>query len=71
MAMNSKLLWVLTVLLLASVHLAEAQQPKKVPRIALLAFGTSEADRPRQQPFLQGLRDLGWIEGQNISIERR
>jgi len=53
------------------MHLAEAQQPKKVPRIALLAFGTSEADRPREQPFLQGLRDLGWIEGQNISIERR
>ena len=69
--MNRTLLWLLTVLFLASMHLAEAQQPKKVPRIALLAFGTSEADRPRQQPFLQGLRDLGWIEGQNISIERR
>jgi ABC-type uncharacterized transport system substrate-binding protein len=57
--------------LLAVAVIAEAQQPKKVPRIALLAFGTSEADRPREQPFLQGLRDLGWIEGQNISIERR
>jgi putative ABC transport system substrate-binding protein len=50
---------------------AQAQQPKKVPRIGLLAFGTSEGDRPRQQPFLEGLRDLGWIEGQNIAIERR
>ena len=59
------------VVLLAVAVIAEAQQPKKVPRIALLAFGTSEADRPREQPFLQGLRDLGWIEGQNISIERR
>jgi putative ABC transport system substrate-binding protein len=69
--MNRNVLWLLTVLVLASIHLAEAQQQKKVPRIALLAFGTFEADRPRQQPFLQGLRDLGWIEGQNISIERR
>ena len=68
--MNRKL-WLLAVLLLASFNLVEAQQPKKTPRIALLAFGTSEADRPRQQAFLQGLRDLGWIEGQNISIERR
>jgi ABC-type uncharacterized transport system substrate-binding protein len=58
-------------LALASVRVADAQQPKKVPQIGLLAFGTSEADRPRQQSFLQGLRDLGWIEGQNIAIERR
>ncbi|HEX2930873.1 MAG TPA: ABC transporter substrate-binding protein [Candidatus Binatia bacterium] len=60
------------VLLLASAHLAEAQQqPKKIPRIALVAFGTSEADNPRQKVFLQSLRDLGWIEQQDISIERR
>jgi ABC-type uncharacterized transport system substrate-binding protein len=63
-------LWLLTVFLLASVHFAEAQ-PKKTPRIGLLSFATSEADRPREQPFLEGLRDLGWIEGQNIAIERR
>jgi hypothetical protein len=44
--MNIKLLWLLTVFLLASMHFAEAQQQKKVRRIALLAFGTSEADRP-------------------------
>src|SRR6266498_2000749 len=59
------------VVLLAVAVIAEAQQPKKVSRIGLLNFGTSEADRPSQQPFLQGLRDLGWIEGQNIAIERR
>ena len=60
------------VLLFASAHLAEAQQqPKKIPRIALVAFGTSEADNPRQKVFLQSLRDLGWIEQQDISIERR
>src|SRR5215831_10327981 len=48
---------------------AEAQQPKKIPRIGLLNFGPAE-DYRRQQPFLAGLRDLGWVEGQNIAIER-
>ena len=53
---------------LASVY-AEAQQRIKVPRIGLLAFAATDA--VRQKPFLQGLRDLGWIEGQNITIEHR
>jgi putative ABC transport system substrate-binding protein len=65
------LVYALPVLILAIIHLAESQEPKKIPRIGLIAFGTAEADRPRQQSFLEGLRDLGWIEGQNISIERR
>ena len=59
------------VVLLAVAVIAEAQQPKKVPRIGWINFGTSETDRRGQQPFLEGLRDLGWIEGQNIAIERR
>ena len=58
-------------MLLAPCFPVDAQQPKKVPRIGLLAYGASEGDRLRQQPFLEGLRDLGWIEGQNIAIERR
>ena len=54
---------VLSILVLLAVAvIAEAQHPK-VPQIGLLDFGTSEADRERQQPFLEGLRDLGWIEG--------
>jgi putative ABC transport system substrate-binding protein len=65
------LLYALPALILATIHLAEAQQTRKIPRIGLLNFGTAEVDRPGQQPFLQGLHDLGWIEGQNIAIERR
>ncbi len=53
--------------ILACVHLAEAQQPKKVPRIGWLMVNTS----PRSEAFRQGLRDLGYIEGQNIVIEMR
>ncbi len=49
--------------------LAEAQQPKKLPRIGWLAYGSPKADHG--QPFMEGLRSLGWIEGKNIIIERR
>jgi putative tryptophan/tyrosine transport system substrate-binding protein len=70
--MRAKILvYALLALIVATVHLAEAQKPKKVPRIGLIAFRASAADRPSQQPFLEGLRDLGWVEGQNIAIERR
>jgi putative tryptophan/tyrosine transport system substrate-binding protein len=50
---------------------AEAQQAKKVFRIGWLASGFSSAKQPRYEAFRQGLRDLGYIEGQNIVIERR
>ena len=55
-------------LLAASLH-AEAQQAGKVYRIGYLHFraGPSATD----EAFLQGLRDLGWIEGQNFAIEYR
>jgi hypothetical protein len=46
---------------------AEAQQSGKIPRIGYLHFraGPSVTD----EAFFQALRDLGWIEGQNIAIE--
>jgi putative ABC transport system substrate-binding protein len=53
---------------------ARAQQrARKVYRIGLLLPNTPAiaADNPRVNAFLQGLRDLGWIEGQNLAIERR
>jgi putative tryptophan/tyrosine transport system substrate-binding protein len=59
----------LVALTLASVHLAEAQQPKKVPRIGFLSAVTA-AGAPYDS-FRRGLRDLGYVEGQNIAIEYR
>jgi putative ABC transport system substrate-binding protein len=50
-----------------------AQHAGKVSRIGLLLPNTSEivARNPRIAAFLKGLRDLGWIEGQNLVIEWR
>jgi putative ABC transport system substrate-binding protein len=50
--------------------LAEAQQPKKVPRIGHLAGG-SDRGSSNADALRQGLRDLGYVEGQNIAIEYR
>jgi hypothetical protein len=49
---------------------ARAQQAKKIPRIGVLLFGTPDTD-PNLGAFLRGLRDLGYIEAQNIVFEYR
>jgi putative ABC transport system substrate-binding protein len=48
-----------------------AQQPAKIPRIGLLSPFSPSATALWHQAFRQGLRDLGWVEGKNISIEYR
>jgi putative ABC transport system substrate-binding protein len=58
-------------LALASVHLAEAQQSKKVPRIGFLTATSTSSQVPRLEAFRQGLKDLGYFEGKNITIEYR
>jgi putative ABC transport system substrate-binding protein len=50
---------------------AEAQQPKKVPRIGWLTGGFLSTFPHRQEAFRQGLRELGYVEGENILIEWR
>ena len=56
--------------LLAAPLAAEAQQAAKIPRIGYLA--TSLAGSPHvTEAFLQGLRDLGYVEGRNVVIEYR
>jgi putative ABC transport system substrate-binding protein len=48
-----------------------AQQPTKVPRIGYLAGVSAAADTPRLDAFRHGLRELGYVEGENIIIEYR
>ncbi len=63
----------LTCGLLAAPPAAEAQQAKKVPRIGVLLTGSPEAPLTLAVfgAFRQGLRELGYVEGQNIVIEER
>jgi putative ABC transport system substrate-binding protein len=49
----------------------EAQQPKKVPRIGYLSSVDSASESTRSEAFRLALRELGYIEGQNIAIEYR
>jgi len=49
----------------------EAQQPKKVPRIGYLSPFDPATESTRSEPFRLALRELGYIEGQNIAIEYR
>ena len=50
---------------------SEAQQPKKVPRIGYLSYGSVESEKSWLAAFQQGLQELGYLEGQNIVIEQR
>jgi putative tryptophan/tyrosine transport system substrate-binding protein len=48
-----------------------AQQPSKLPTIGFLGSGTPAADAPWTTPFVQRLRELGWIDGRTVAIEYR
>jgi putative tryptophan/tyrosine transport system substrate-binding protein len=61
----------LSAVLLAYSFSASAQQPKKVPRIGYLAGASRSAIAFRTEAFRQGLRELGYVEGKNITIEYR
>ena len=56
---------------LTTASLAEAQQPKKVPRIGYLSNSDPATESTRAEAVRLALRELGHIEGQNIAIEYR
>src|SRR5438034_10000728 len=60
----------LTILLLTGFP-AQAQQPKKVPRIGYLSSSDPARESARAEAIRLALRDLGYIEGQNIATEYR
>jgi putative ABC transport system substrate-binding protein len=61
----------LCAMLFALYASASAQQPKKIPRIGFLLALSSSFDRERVEAFRQGLRELGYVEGQNVFVEYR
>jgi putative ABC transport system substrate-binding protein len=63
-AMNRKLFWIVMLLLLTAIALAEAQQGK-VYRIGVLAIG----DIPQLKGFRDGLKNAGYVEGKNLVLD--
>jgi len=61
----------LSTLLFALSSPVQAQQPGRVPQIGFLIASSPSAMAPRLDAFQQGLRELGYVEGKNIIIERR
>src|SRR5262245_36644541 len=58
-------------MLLAPCSSAHAQQSKKVPRIGYISSNEPARESARFEAVRQALRELGYIEGQNIAIEYR
>lgn len=61
----------LAFILLASPYTSPAQPAKKLPRIGYLSVSSVEGDKSWVAAFRQGLRELGYIEGETIAIEQR
>jgi hypothetical protein len=61
----------LCAMLFAFSSSVDAQQPGKIPRIGYLVNHDPKIALPSAKEFRQGLRDLGYIEGENIFVELR
>src|SRR5215475_14500106 len=59
------------VILLTVAVVTEAQQPKKVHRIGYLSNSDPASESPRSEAIRLALREIGYIEGQNIATEFR
>jgi putative tryptophan/tyrosine transport system substrate-binding protein len=57
--------------MLFALCLSAAAQPTKISRIGYLSGGSLSATAVRREAFLQGLRELAYVEGKNILIEWR
>ena len=64
-------LWLMVTIALATASITEAQQPKKVPRIGYLSTSDAATESTLLEAIRLALRDLGYVEGQNIAIEYR
>jgi putative tryptophan/tyrosine transport system substrate-binding protein len=60
-----------TTFLVLTVFFAEAQQPKKLPRVGYLSASSAAEALFRTEAFRQGLRELGYVEGKTLDIDFR
>lgn len=67
--MRTTLLFFVILAVLCTRAPAHAQQPARIPRIGIL--GLAYPSSPFLESFRQGLRELGYVEGQNIILETR
>src|SRR6266542_1948037 len=68
--MNEKIFTLaLGALFFALCFTVEAQQPTKVPRLGYLSSASPSAGSCRIEAFRQGLRELGYVERENLVIE--
>jgi len=65
------LICLLATFLLATASPAEAQQPKKAPRIGFLCAPSPSAVSVRIEAFRRGLGELGYVEGRDVVVEYR
>lgn len=64
-------IFVLPFVLVLTGAAVQAQQPKSVPKIGYLSVLSPSSDSTRIEAFRQGLRELGYVEGQSFAIESR
>ncbi len=64
-------LCILGITLASPLQLAKAQQTTKIPRIGWIIASSLSANAARREAFRQGLREMGYVEGNNIVIEWR
>jgi len=67
---SNLLVGLITTICLAFSSAAHAQQRSQLPRIGWLSAGASSNEFPEKQA-LDGLRELGWIDGKNVTIDFR
>ena len=60
-----------TLAVLAATPAAGAQTARKVPRVGLLTGGSEPGFRSRLEAFRKGLQELGYVDGQSITLEYR
>src|SRR6266542_386698 len=63
--------FIVTLGLIAAPLAAEAQQTGKIPRVGFVEAGSRSVNQHFADAFRRGLHELGYVEGQNITIEER